>query len=109
MQQLGLGWLIVQLAQRDGTPQLVPVYLGLVGLARGAPIVFAGLAAAFIADRFDRRPLLLCVQVYWARVSAIPAWLVLAGSAGGCGRAGANQCAALSAERRTLQRQRELL
>src|SRR5947209_12915328 len=76
MQQLGLGWLIVQLAQRDGTPQLVPVYLGLVGLARGGPIIVAGLAAGIIADRFDRRRLLMCVQVYWASVSALLAWLV---------------------------------
>ena len=77
MQQLGLGWLIVQLAQRDGTPQLVPVYLGLVGLARGAPIIFAGLAAGIIADRLDRRRLLMCVQIYWACVSAVLAYLVL--------------------------------
>ena len=33
MQQLGLGWLIVQLAERDGAGHLVPVYLGLVGLS----------------------------------------------------------------------------
>ncbi|HEY0583772.1 MAG TPA: hypothetical protein VGE94_16440, partial [Chloroflexota bacterium] len=25
MQQLGLGWLIVQLAERDNAPQLVPI------------------------------------------------------------------------------------
>jgi predicted MFS family arabinose efflux permease len=78
MQQLGLGWLIVELAQHDGTPQLVPVYLGLVGLARGAPVIVAGLAAGIIADRFDRRRLLMCVQIYWATVSALLAWLVLA-------------------------------
>lgn len=77
MQQLGLGWLIVQLAQRDGTTQLVPVYLGLVGLARGAPIIFAGLAAGIIADRFDRKKLLMCVQIYWAIISAALATLVL--------------------------------
>src|ERR671932_2239916 len=70
MQQLGLGWLIVQLAERDGAPQLVPVYLGLVGLARGIPVLFAGLAAGVIADRVDRRRLLMIVQVYWASVSA---------------------------------------
>jgi MFS family permease len=79
MQQLGLGWLIVQLATRDGAPQLVPVYLGLVGLARGVPVVFAGLAAGVIADRVDRRKLLMGVQVYWAIVSAVLAWLTLAG------------------------------
>src|SRR5438874_10826247 len=77
MQQLGLGWLIVQLAERNGAGQLVPVYLGLVGLSRGVPIVFAGLAAGVIADRVDRRKLLLVIQVYWATVSAILAWLTL--------------------------------
>jgi MFS family permease len=78
MQQLGLGWLVVQLAERNGTPQLVPVYLGLVGLARGVPVVFAGLAAGIIADRMDRRKLLLIVQLYWAVVSAVLAWLTIA-------------------------------
>ena len=79
MQQLGLGWLIVQLAERDGAAQLVPVYLGLVGLARGVPVLFAGLAAGVIADRVDRRRLLMCVQIYWASVSAVLAWLTLTG------------------------------
>jgi MFS family permease len=79
MQQLGLGWLIVQLAERDGAPQLVPVYLGLVGLARGIPVLFAGLAAGVIADRVDRRRLLLGVQIYWAAVSSVLAWLTLSG------------------------------
>ncbi|HEV7662926.1 MAG TPA: MFS transporter, partial [Chloroflexota bacterium] len=71
------GWLIVQLAERDNAPQLVPVYLGLVGLARGVPVLFAGLAAGVIADRVDRRRLLMIVQVYWAIVSIILAWLTL--------------------------------
>jgi predicted MFS family arabinose efflux permease len=79
MQQLGLGWLIVQLADAEGTPQLVPIYLGLVGLARGIPVVFAGLAAGVIADRVDRRKLLLSVQIYWAIVSTTLAWLTLSG------------------------------
>src|SRR5436309_9173253 len=79
MQQLGLGWLIVELATRDGASQLVPVYLGLVGLARGVPVVFAGLAAGVIADRVDRRKLLMGVQLYWGIVSAALAWLTLTG------------------------------
>src|SRR4030081_2890685 len=75
MQQLGLGWLIVQPAEREGAPQLVPVYLGLVGLARGVPVLFAGLAAGVIADRVDRRRLLISVQIYWALVCSLLAWL----------------------------------
>ncbi|HEX8969342.1 MAG TPA: MFS transporter, partial [Chloroflexota bacterium] len=77
MQQLGLGWLIVQLAERNGASQLVPVYLGLVGLSRGVPVLFAGLAAGVVADRVDRRKLLMCIQIYWAIVSAVLAWLTL--------------------------------
>jgi predicted MFS family arabinose efflux permease len=77
MQQLGLGWLIVELAQKANTPDLVPFYLGLVGLARGVPAIFAGLTAGVVADRVDRRKLLMGVQVYWAIISAILAWLVL--------------------------------
>src|SRR5438105_7731027 len=79
MQQLGLGWLIVQLAERDGAPQLVPVYLGLVGLARGIPVLFAGLTAGVIADRVDRRRLLMGVQLYWALVCSLLAWLTISG------------------------------
>lgn len=77
MQQLGLGWLIVQLAERDHAPQLVPVYLGLIGLARGIPVLFAGLAAGVIADRVDRRKLLMTIQAYWAIVSTVLAWLTI--------------------------------
>ena len=79
MQQLGLGWLVVQLAERDGAPQLVPLYLGMVGLSRGVPVIFAGIAAGIIADRTDRKRLLLGVQVYWAIVSAVLAWLTILG------------------------------
>ncbi|HEY1298081.1 MAG TPA: MFS transporter [Chloroflexota bacterium] len=77
MQQLGLGWLIVELAQADNRPDLVPFYLGLVGLARGVPTLFAGLTAGVVADRVDRRKLLMGVQIYWAIISAVLAWLVL--------------------------------
>ena len=34
MQMFGQGFLVVLLAVRDGVPQLAPLYLGLVGLAR---------------------------------------------------------------------------
>src|ERR1700682_5867767 len=79
MEQLWLGRLIVQPAEHNGAAQLVPVYLGLVGLARGIPVLFAGLAAGVIADRVDRRRLLLVVQIYWATVSTVLAWLTLSG------------------------------
>src|SRR4030081_448759 len=71
MQQLGLGWLIVQLAERDGAPQLVPVYLGLVGLARGIPVLFAGLTAGVIAPRIDPPQLLMAAQIYCTSIFSL--------------------------------------
>ena len=42
-------------------------------------MLFAGLAAGVIADRVDRRRLLMGIQVYWAVVSGVLAWLTLSG------------------------------
>ncbi|TME34648.1 MAG: MFS transporter, partial [Chloroflexi bacterium] len=62
MQQFGLGWLVVQLAIKDGVPQLAPFYLGLVGLSRALPGIAFGLFGGVVADRADRRRLLLVTQ-----------------------------------------------
>ena len=62
MQQFGLGWLVVQLAIKDGVPQLAPFYLGLVGLARALPGLAFGLFGGVVADRADRRRLLILTQ-----------------------------------------------
>src|SRR5207253_4449022 len=62
MQQFGLGWLVVQLAIKDGVPQLAPFYLGLVGLSRALPGLAFGLFGGVVADRADRRRLLLLTQ-----------------------------------------------
>ncbi len=62
MQMFGQGWLVVQLAVRDGAPQLAPFYLGLVGLARAVPGLGLGLFAGAVADRADRRQLLMVTQ-----------------------------------------------
>ncbi len=62
MQLFGLGWLVVQLADRDGVPQLAPFYLGLVGLARAVPGLAFGLFGGVVADRTERRRLLLVTQ-----------------------------------------------
>ncbi|HEV8534735.1 MAG TPA: MFS transporter [Candidatus Limnocylindria bacterium] len=71
MQQFGLGWLVVQLAIRDGAPQLAPFYLGLVGLARAVPGLAFGLFGGVVADRADRRRLLIMTQTSAAIVAAI--------------------------------------
>jgi len=77
MQQFGLGWLVVQLAIRDGTPQLGPLYLGLVGLARAIPGLAFGLFGGVVADRADRRRLLIVTQTSAAITAAILAALTI--------------------------------
>src|SRR2546430_2142894 len=71
MQQFGLGWLVVQLAIKDGSPQLAPLYLGLVGLARAVPGLAFGLVGGVVADRADRRRLLIMTQTSAAIVAGI--------------------------------------
>jgi len=71
MQIYGLGWLVVQLAVRDGAPNLAPFYLGLVGIARAIPGVTFGLFAGVVADRSDRRRLLMVTQSSAAVVALI--------------------------------------
>src|SRR5256884_3331099 len=70
MQQFGLGWLVVQLAIKDGSPQLGPLYLGFVGLARAVPGLAFGLFGGVVADRADRRRLLIVTQTSAAIVAA---------------------------------------
>ena len=77
MQIYGLGWLVVQLAIRDGAPQLAPLYLGLVGLSRAIPGLAFGLFGGAVADRTDRRQLLMVTQTSAAIVAAILAVLTI--------------------------------
>ena len=78
MQIFGLGWLVVQLAIKDGVPQLAPLYLGLVGLARAIPGLTFGLVAGVVADRTDRRRLLMVTQSAAGITAAILAALTIA-------------------------------
>jgi len=77
MQTYGLGWLVVQLAIRDGVPQLAPFYLGLVGLARAIPGIVFGLFGGVVADRAERRGLLIVTQTSAAIVAAVLAVLTI--------------------------------
>jgi len=77
MQIFGLGWLVVQLAVKDGVPQLAPLYLGLVGLARAIPGLTFGLVAGVVADRTDRRRLLMVTQSGAGITAAILAVLTI--------------------------------
>src|SRR3989442_2988096 len=77
MQIYGLGWLVVQLAIRNGVPQLAPFYLGFVGLARAIPGLMFGLFGGVVADRADRRRLLIVTQTSAAIVAAVLATLTI--------------------------------
>jgi MFS family permease len=77
MEFLAQGWLVVQLAIADGSPQLAPFYLGLVGLARAIPGLGLSLVAGAVADRADRRQLLLITQVIAGLLAVLFATLVV--------------------------------
>ncbi len=79
MQQFALGWLVVQLADRDGRPELAALYLGLVGLARFLPGLGTGVLGGVAADRMDRRTLLLLTRTSSALITAALAALTLTG------------------------------
>jgi MFS family permease len=55
MQQIGSGWLVLQLTNS-------PFWLGLVAFAAALPILAFSLPAGVLADRVDRRRLLLATQ-----------------------------------------------
>lgn len=79
MQLFGLGYLVVQLAIRDGVPQLAPFYIGLLGLARALPSLAFGLFGGVMADRADRRRLLLMTQSAATLNALLLAFLTITG------------------------------
>src|SRR5437763_5626835 len=81
MQVFALGILVVQIADREGTPELAPLYLGLMGLARAIPGLAFTLVAGAVADRVDRRKLLIITQSTMALNAAVLAVLSFAGLA----------------------------
>ncbi len=81
MQIFALGILVVQIAERDGVPELAPLYLGLMGLARAVPGLLFTLIAGAVADRVDRRRLLLVTQSVMALNAAVLALLAFVGAA----------------------------
>jgi len=56
MQYLAQGWLVVELAS---SPSRGALYLGLVGLVRAAPVLLLSGFAGALADRMDRRRILV--------------------------------------------------
>ncbi|MBM4409436.1 MAG: MFS transporter, partial [Chloroflexi bacterium] len=77
MQSLGIGWLVIQLAVREGVPHLAPFYLGLIGLARGAPSVVFVLYGGVLSDRMNRRKLLMVTRSAAAVIAAVLAALTI--------------------------------
>jgi MFS family permease len=73
MATLAQGWLVVELAPR---PALAPFYLGIIGFVRAVPILLLSGVAGTIADRVDRRRLLIASQVVLGLCALILAILV---------------------------------
>jgi MFS family permease len=55
LDQIALNWLVISTTND-------PVMLGLVNLGRGLPIMLFAMFGGVIADRFDRRTMLICTQ-----------------------------------------------
>lgn len=81
MQIFALGILVVQIAEREGAPELAPFYLGLMGLARAVPGIALTLLAGAVADRVDRRKVLLVTQSTMALNAGALAIVAYAGAA----------------------------
>ena len=73
MQQIALQWLVYR---TTGSVAL----LGLVAFANQAPIFFIAPFSGVLADRFDRRRLLIATQTFAALQAALLAGLVLSGA-----------------------------
>ena len=80
MQVFALGILVVQLAVKDGNVALAPFYLGLTGLARAIPGLALTLIAGAVADRSDRRRMLLLTQGIMSVNASLLALVTLAGA-----------------------------
>jgi len=79
MQVFALGILVVQLASSDGNIALAPFYLGLTALARAIPGLALTLIAGAVADRSDRRRMLLLTQGIMSVNASLLALVTLAG------------------------------
>jgi MFS family permease len=73
MQQIGSGWLVLQLTDS-------PFWLGLVAFATALPILLFSLPAGVLADRIDRRRLLLGTQGLVGALAALLAVLTVTGA-----------------------------
>jgi len=72
MEVVALGWLVLQLTDS-------PLVLGLVMACRGIPMLLLGAFGGVLADRMDRRRLLLLAQVGLGLLALLMAVLIAAG------------------------------
>jgi predicted MFS family arabinose efflux permease len=79
IQQFAIGWLVIELAARDATPNNAALYVGILGLARSVPALTFGLAGGVLADRFDRGRMLLFTRIGFALCGAALAVLSFRG------------------------------
>lgn len=77
MQMFALGWLAVELAARDGSPERAPLYIGLIGLSRAVPALTIAVVAGAIVDRVDRRRIMLVTEGLSLALSAVLALLTV--------------------------------
>jgi MFS family permease len=73
MDSLAINWLVLVLTNS-------PLALGTVNLVRGLPTLFLSLVGGVVADRFDRRWLMVWTQVGQALCTAALAWLATEGT-----------------------------
>jgi MFS family permease len=72
MDSLAINWLVLVLTNS-------PLALGTVNLVRGLPTLLLSLVGGVVADRFDRRWLMVWTQVGQALCTAVLAWLATEG------------------------------
>ena len=80
MHAFALGWLIVELAERDGAPGRAGLYLGVVGLSQAVPSIAMALVAGAVIDHADRRLLLFVANTSALVITAVLAALTLTGA-----------------------------
>jgi MFS family permease len=80
MQLFAVGWMLAELAVREGRPDLASLYLGLLGLANAVPSLLLTPVAGAIADRRDQRLILLASNAGAAVIGVAFAGLALSGA-----------------------------
>jgi len=74
-QQIGLGWLVLDLSDDSG------VAVGIVTALQFVPVLLLGLWAGLLADRFDKRRFIAVTQVALASIAGVLAVVDLSGNA----------------------------